>query len=205
VHAVALNSTAACVLGLLDIGPAPPWRERWEADGTMSAADVWESVDRSVGGFWSMTRSQVYAELRRLADTGLVAADAGRYRITPDGRATAREWFTDFARAEPRDDSLRSPVTLSVFFGHYLPSELLERVVREHQLRYQRRLDTLRTISAALDHDRSLPGSTLQRALFTLGATIEWTRDVLDRIAGARADGERDQPSPQKSRRRARS
>ncbi len=182
-----LNSTAACVLGLLDIGPPPPSRERWDADGTMSAAEIWDTVERSVGGFWSMTRSQVYQELRRLTDAGLVDVDAGRYCITAAGRSSAVQWFNDFARAEPRDDSTRSPVTLTVFFGHYLAPDLLERVVREHQLRYQRRLDTLRAISNALDRDRSLPGATLQRALFMLGATIEWTRDVLERITMSRA------------------
>ena len=185
----ALNSTAACVLGLLDIGPPPPGRDRWEADGTMSGAEVWDAVERSVGGFWSMTRSQVYRELRVLAEGGLAAEGElpGRFSITPAGRDEVRAWFVDFALGEPRDDQWRSAVTLTVFFGHYLPADLLERVVREHRLRCERRLDVLRSIEDALAADRSLPGSTLRRGMLHLAATVDWTDDVLDRISGRAA------------------
>jgi DNA-binding PadR family transcriptional regulator len=178
-----LNSTAACVLGLLDIGPPPPDRDRWERDGSMSGAEAWSAVERSVGGFWSMTRSQVYQELRKLTAAELVTVADARYTITPNGRAAVREWFNEFALGEPRDEQVRSPIALSVFFGHYLPTDLLERVVREHALRTQRRLDVLQTIDAALENDRSLPGATLQRAILAGKGAIEWTNDVLDRIA----------------------
>jgi DNA-binding PadR family transcriptional regulator len=103
-----VNSTAACVLGLLDIGP--PDRARWETDGSMSRAEVWSAVERSVGGFWSMTRSQVYQELRRITASGLVQeASSGRYEITAAGKEAVAEWLREFALAEPRDDQLRSP------------------------------------------------------------------------------------------------
>jgi DNA-binding PadR family transcriptional regulator len=182
---MALNSTAACVLGMLDIGPPPPGRDTWSDDATLSGADVWAALERSVGGFWSMTRSQVYQELRRLTDDGfVVVSDGNRYAITPDGRDAARQWFNTFALGEPRDEQIRSPITLSVFFGHYLGVDLLERVVREHELRYQRRLQLLRDIDAGVGADHSLPGSTLRRAMLYLDGAIEWTHDVLDRLPG---------------------
>jgi DNA-binding PadR family transcriptional regulator len=179
-----LNSTAACVLGMLDIGPPPPDRERWDADGTMSGAEVWTAIERSVGGFWSMTRSQVYQELKRVGAAAFTTeATPGRYAITPKGREAVREWFSDFTLRGPREDQLRSPIGLAVFFGHYVSREVLQRVLAEHRLLYQRRLDVLRRIEAALDHDRSLPGSTLHRAILNLGVAIDWTNDVDDRLA----------------------
>jgi len=178
-----LNSTAACVLGLLDIGPPPPDRERWTADGTMSGSEVWTAVKRSVGGFWSMTRSQVYQELKRVSSAQLATeAEPGRYAITDAGRDTVRRWFHEFGLRGPRPDQLRSPVELAVFFGHYIPREVLQRVVAEHRLLYQRRLDVLRRIEASLDNDRSLPGSTLHRAILNLGVAIDWTNDVDERL-----------------------
>lgn len=178
-----LNSTAACVLGLLDVGPPPPDRQRWDYDRTMSGAEIWSGLERSVGGFWSMTRSQVYQELRRLADAGLAGADgAGRYAISESGRLAVREWFHEFALAEPRDEQVRSPIALTVFFGDYLEPDLLERLVREHELRFERRRQALRRIEASLDGDRSLPGSTLRRGLLYLDGAIAWTNDVLDRL-----------------------
>jgi DNA-binding PadR family transcriptional regulator len=187
-----LNSTAACVLGMLDIGPPPPSRDHWSADETLSGAELWGALDRSVGGFWSMTRSQVYQELRRLNDDGLVSVSpSNRYAITPDGREAARQWFNTFALGEPREEQIRSPITLSVFFGHYLDADLLERVVREHELRYKRRLQQLGAIDDRLGADRSLPGSTLRRAMLYLDGAIEWTHDVLDRLAGGSARDKR--------------
>jgi len=184
-----LNSTAACVLGLLDVGPPPPDRERWAADRSMSGAEIWSGLDRSIGGFWSMTRSQVYQELRRLASAGFADVDpAGRYAISESGRVAVREWFHDFALAEPRDEQVRSPIALTVFFGEYLERDLLERLVREHELRFERRLQGLRRIEASLGADRSLPGSTLRRGVLFLDGAIAWTHDVLDRLATRRAD-----------------
>jgi len=180
---MALNSTAACVLGILDVGPPPPAHAHWSQDPAMSGADVWSALEQSVGGFWNLTRSQVYQELRRLTADALVAvSDTGRYAITDAGRAAARQWFLDRALGEPREEQIRSPITLTVFFGHYLPADVLERVVREHELRSQRRLDALRAMQAALGEDRSLPGSTLQRATLYVGGAIEWAHDVLDRL-----------------------
>jgi len=178
-----LNSTAACVLGILDVGPPPPAHPDWARDPAMSGAEVWSGLEQSVGGFWSLTRSQVYQELRRLSADGLVAVSAaGRHAITDAGREAAREWFVGRALGEPREEQIRSPITLTVFFGHYLPADVLERVVREHELRARRRLETLRAMQGALGEDRSLPGSTLQRATLYFSGAIEWAHDVLDRL-----------------------
>ncbi|HET6874108.1 MAG TPA: PadR family transcriptional regulator [Acidimicrobiales bacterium] len=189
---MSLNSTAACLLGLLDIGPPPPGRQRWEADRTMSGTETWNAVKRSVGGFWSMTRSQVYAELKKLVAEDLVSESApGRYSITPAGEDTVQAWFRDFALAEPRDDQVRSPFTLTVFFGHYLAPDTLERVVRENRLRLERRLEALRLIEASLGgEDRSLPGSTLRRALLNATSAVDWADDVLRRLHDTKRAGD---------------
>src|ERR1051325_10568499 len=117
---IALNSHAPCVVGILDVGPPRPAHAGWKRDPTMSGAQVWSALEQSVAGFWSLTRSQVYQELQRLTADGLVTvSDTGRYALTDAGRAAARQWFVDRARGEPREDQIRSPITLTVFFGHY--------------------------------------------------------------------------------------
>lgn len=152
----------------------------------MSGAEVWDAAERSVSGFWSLTRSQVYQELRRLVDSGFVdEPHTGRFKITGEGRGEVAAWFQHFALDEPRADQLRSAITLTVFFGHYLPGDLLARVVREHRLRVERRLDQLRRIEAALHDDRSLPGSTLRRGILNATVAIDWTDDVLGRLGRA--------------------
>jgi len=178
-----LNSTAACILGILEMGPPPPDRGGWRPEAGLTGAELWSTLERSVAGFWSMTRSQAYQELRRLEAARLVErADDGRYAITAAGRDAARQWFNDFALAEPRDEQIRSPVGLSVFFGRYLSPAMLARVVGEHRLRYQRRLDQLRMIEHAIPGDRSLPGSTLRRAVLYFEGAIAWADEVLARL-----------------------
>ena len=68
---MALTSTAACVLGLLLMGPAPGQPGFRTARG-MTGGQVYAAAERSVSRFWNLTRSQVYAELPRLLEAGLV-------------------------------------------------------------------------------------------------------------------------------------
>ncbi len=179
----AINSTAACVLGMLDLGPPPPARREWSARRGMTGSELWNALDASVAGFWSMTRSQVYQEVRKLADDGLVTETNGRYRINGSGRVAAKEWFDAFARAEPKDEQIRSPIGLTVFFGHYLPDDVLMRVVGEHELRFRRRLDGMRVIEAAVGDDASLPATLLRRAILMLEGAIRWTEEL--RVRGS--------------------
>ena len=63
----------------------------------MSGYDVKAVVDRSIRFFWAASYGQIYPELRRLADAGLVEGeaepDSGRrrtvYRLTAGRRARA--------------------------------------------------------------------------------------------------------------------
>ena len=86
------SPTAVIVLGLLEFGEATPY-------------ELKERVAGSVGSFWSVPHSALYAEPERLAKPGLVAErreQGGRRRrefsITDAGRQRARR----VARASPR-------------------------------------------------------------------------------------------------------
>src|ERR687885_267397 len=107
-----INPTAAVVLGMLQLGPAPSI-EGYGSPGTMTGWQMHEMARASVGGFWTLTRSQIYVELERLA------------------------------RAQARPDQLRSPLTLLVFFGELLPPALLRRALADHRLLRERRLEEL--------------------------------------------------------------
>src|SRR5690349_18974875 len=118
-----INPTAAVVLGLLVLGPAPS-TEGYGGEGSMTGWQLYETARASVSGFWNLTRSQVYLELDRLAAAGLAVArgETGprrqqAYAVTPAGRAAFADWLADMARSEARADQLRSPLTLLVFFG----------------------------------------------------------------------------------------
>jgi PadR family transcriptional regulator AphA len=103
-----LSPTAVIVLGLLEFGEATPY-------------DLKVRMAGSVGNFWSVPHSALYAEPERLARHGLVEErrEAGGRRrrtfsITDAGRRALDAW-----RAEPTGEpaELRDPALLKLFFG----------------------------------------------------------------------------------------
>jgi DNA-binding PadR family transcriptional regulator len=182
-----VNPTAAVLLGLLELGPAPAI-EGYGEGAAMTGWQLHETVRASVGAFWNVTRSQIYVELERLAAAGLVEAlgEAGprrqrAHRITDAGRAAFAEWIATLAAAPARPDQLRSPLTLLVFFGERVPPKLLRRALGEHRLLRERRLDQLEAMQAALGSgDRGrLPSAVLRRGVALHRLHVEWIDDVL--------------------------
>jgi DNA-binding PadR family transcriptional regulator len=187
-----LNATAAVLLGLLELGPAPA-TEGFGGDDAMSGWQLHETVRASVGAFWNVTRSQIYVELERLAAAGLVEElqDGGprrqrRYVITDAGRRAFAAWIAVLAREPARADQLRSPLTLLVFFGEHVPAPLLRRALQEHRLLRERRLEQLNAMLAALSprHAQRLPTAVLRRGAELARMNVEWIDEVLGHLDG---------------------
>ena len=70
-----------------------------------SGYDLLKHFEKSMANVWPATQSQLYGELNKLADAGLIeVSDIGprgrkEYRITEAGRAELRRWVTN-----PQDD-----------------------------------------------------------------------------------------------------
>lgn len=111
-----LNATAASILGFLEHEPMTGW-------------DLAARVEDVIGDFWNVTRSQIYRELKMLAEKGYVATmksgprDAQPYRITAAGKRAFRAWIAE----PPGPPIMRVPLVLQVFFGDAVPPEVRER------------------------------------------------------------------------------
>ena len=104
-----LTPTSYIVLGLI------------EQAGEATSYDLKQLVAASVGNFWSVPHSQLYAEPKRLAGAGYLSERSepgGRRRrllsLTERGRDALEAW-----REEPTADlpELRDPGLLKLFFG----------------------------------------------------------------------------------------
>lgn len=88
-----------------------------EMDGA-SGYDLLKVFEISLGTVWQATQSQLYGELARLTEAGLieVSAEGARrrkeYAITEAGRAELRHWLV----AVPPKPNLRDESLLRVFF-----------------------------------------------------------------------------------------
>jgi DNA-binding PadR family transcriptional regulator len=103
-----LSPTANVILGLLSLGPK-------------SGYEIKAFVDNTVRFFWAASYGQIYPELRRLAEAGLIEGEAkpagGRrrtvYRLTADGRRHLRDWLA----VDPEVFELRDEGLLKLFFA----------------------------------------------------------------------------------------
>jgi PadR family transcriptional regulator AphA len=127
------------------------------AQGPRSGYDIKTVVDRSTRFFWAASYGQIYPELKRLEQDGLVEGEdqprGGRgrrvYKLTEAGREALVEWLLGTTTTvELRDESL-----LRLFFADNLPREdallLLEGRKRGHETY----LELLRAIDARPGRD----------------------------------------------------
>jgi len=123
-----LSPTAYVLLGMLSFGP----KSGYEIKGL---------VDKSTRFFWAASYGQIYPELKRLAEAGLVtgveAPTGGRrrtvYEITADGEEELRAWL----RQPPETYEMREEGLLKLFFANALPPEEaaeILRAMRAHRL-----------------------------------------------------------------------
>jgi PadR family transcriptional regulator AphA len=127
------------VLGLLALGPR-------------SGYDIKTVVDRSTRFFWAASYGQIYPELRRLEEEGLIdgedSPNGGRsrrvYKLTAAGRDALREWLLGTTTTvELRDESL-----LRLFFADALPREQALQLLEGRKRGHEQYLEILRAIEA---------------------------------------------------------
>jgi PadR family transcriptional regulator AphA len=170
---ITLTATSFIVLGLLERAGATPY-------------ELKARVAASVGNFWSIPHSQVYAEPQRLTRAGYLTEERERggrrrrtYALTDKGRAALEAW-----RAEATDElpELRDLALLKLFFGAD-PAAIADRQIAAHQAK----LDEYEARAAELGDDPSLAGPAL-----TLQAGVAHEREWVSywrRIARSRGGG----------------
>ena len=153
-----LNATAAAVLGLLH-------------DGPKTGGELVTAARERFGGFFGVTRSQVYRELPVLAGAGLVrlgkqgARSSQQYAITAAGKRAFKSWLS--AAAAP--DQLRSTLILRLLHSGSLTPRQRAELVANARRAYAARLETARvaartaadpytkaTADFAVSHNRAL-------------------------------------------------
>lgn len=101
----------------------------------MSGYELTQTFDSSLSFVWSASHSQIYPELGRLLEDGLIrqveSGPRGRktYAITPKGRREIRTWLLE---SEP-DRSNRSESSLRFFFLWQLDPEEAEHLLHKER------------------------------------------------------------------------
>lgn len=128
-----LNATSAALLGLLHEGP--------KTGGQLVAA-----ATERFGGFFSVTRSQVYRELPALTDAGLLRLgkqgprSSQQYVITAAGKRAFKSWLN----SEPGPDNVRSPLILRLMHAGSLTAKQRASLVEAARAQYSAKLEEAR-------------------------------------------------------------
>jgi DNA-binding PadR family transcriptional regulator len=153
-----------------------------------SGYDLLRTFEKSMANVWPATQSQLYGELNKLADSGLIeVADIGprgrkEYRITAAGRTELQRWMTNPEGDPPfRDASL-----LRVFLlGEIEPDHARRHMVAvaEHADSEVKRLEALKDSIDWTDGDGLFFGRAALEYGLRLGAMeATWARWVIDEI-----------------------
>ncbi|MDH6196470.1 DNA-binding PadR family transcriptional regulator [Mycobacterium frederiksbergense] len=153
-----------------------------------SGYDLLKRFDKSMANVWPATQSQLYGELNKLADAGLIEVSAvgprGRkeYRVTPAGRTELLRWISD-----PADDPpARSAELLRVFLLGELPRDQ----ARDHLLALAAHSET--EVARLKELEASIPWAETEADLYGHAALeyglrfnamqAEWARQLIKTI-----------------------
>jgi DNA-binding PadR family transcriptional regulator len=162
-----LSATAKVILGMLAMRPR-------------SGYEIKSFVDRSTRFFWAASYGQIYPELRRLSEAGLIegtdSPTGGRqktvYELTRAGRHELAKWHSEPAEHfDYRDEAL-----LKLFFAGAVAPEHAAEIARERAEQAAEIADTLRAVEA------SAPGED-QPSYAVLRFGIDFNQFIADWIS----------------------
>jgi DNA-binding PadR family transcriptional regulator len=134
---VELSPTAYVILGMVSREPR-------------SGYEIKALVDNTTRFFWAASYGQIYPELKRLSEAGLVeGVDAPRgerkrtvYAITAVGKQALREWL----RQPPATYEMREEGLLKLFFAGVLPPQEAAEILASMRAHRQGVVERLREI-----------------------------------------------------------
>jgi PadR family transcriptional regulator AphA len=173
-----LSPTARVILGMLKLG-------------LRTGYDIKKAIDFSTRFFWGASYGQIYPELKRLTQAGLVRAKAQprgkvkrtEYTLTPAGERALHDWLTGTDSIyELRDEGL-----LRLFFGDVVSKEDVLVNLRIRRETFEQYLEHFREIEIAArtgfaDESQLYPYLALTYGIGMLEWSIAWYAETEGRL-----------------------
>lgn len=171
-----LSKTSYVILGMLTLG-------------RRTGYEIKSLVDVSTRFFWAASYGQIYPELARLEQRGLVKGEVDRsngrrpkaYELTPAGKRALRDWLNS---DEPLHLELRHEGALKFFFSDALTHEEQLALVRRVREMHERVAEQLRAIQPESDKDKpAAPLLTLEFGIAYQEFLADWCARAERRLA----------------------
>ena len=154
-----------------------------------SGYEIKQLVDRATRYFWAASYGQLYPELHRLEETGLITGTSeprgGRqrvvYSLTPAGREALEAWL----RAPEASFEVRDERLLKLFFSDALEPEAALDLLRTLRTDHEAILDRLRETQSKIPRGATdSPALVLEYGIASNECVVEWCRRAEKRLAG---------------------
>jgi PadR family transcriptional regulator AphA len=170
-----LSATGRVILGMLALGKNTGY-------------EIKQFVDKSTRHFWAASYGQIYPELRRLEELGLVSGhpepSGGRartvYELTDAGHAALRAWLRN--TGEPVYE-VRCETLLKLFFSDAVEPRYRVQYLRDLRELQERKLEQLRAIEGPASSGPEGPYLSLQFGLAQTEWLVNWCRESEQRLA----------------------
>jgi len=166
-----LTATTHLLLGMIGV------------KGRRTGYEIKRLVDVSTRFFWAASPGQIYPELKRLEDAGLLTRSpqpqGGRqrnvYTVTDEGEQVLHQWLTagDASTFEFRNEGL-----LKLFFADALTLEEQIEVVRAMRAQNEAALDGIRKATPPFRPDRKFGYITWRYGLDLHGWVVDWCKQL---------------------------
>ncbi len=165
-----LGRTAYVILGMLALGKRTGY-------------EIKSLVDVSTRFFWAASYGQIYPELKRLEEAGLVRGELeeddprGRkgYELTPAGAEALRAWLTS---SEPLHIELRHEGFLKFFFADVLDPEEQHEVVAQMRVQHETKRDRLLALEPGVRGATEKSGNRFPYLMLKAG--IDYEQSMVD-------------------------
>ncbi len=160
--------------------------------GARTGYEIKSITDVSTRFFWGASYGQIYPELKRLEQAGLVESEhepRGEvkrtvYSLTAAGERALEEWLTS---EELSDFATRDEGLLRIFFGDVVGDAGALANVRKLRREHQERLEHFRTIDAG---ELKYPRLALEYGIAFLEWNVAWWTETERRLSRRPVTGE---------------
>lgn len=169
------RKTQYVILGLLTESP-------------LSGYDIKKIIDIRFKFFWQESYGQIYPELKRMMDDGLIkslsqASDRGKqvYQLTEKGYEELKKWMCE----KPETESSRLEILLKRYFAGIVDPGIMIEHIKEFQLQHKQELSKLNQFKNELEsiddpyHNHSDILSVIDFGIKTNKAYLDWSKETI--------------------------
>lgn len=159
---------------------------------SMTGYQLMKHFETTLREFWSANHSQIYPELKRLTEEGMIeyeieisgtVLEKKLYTITKAGRESFLEWLSCDA---PIGDTPKDVFRLRVFYSSSLPEHERLELLENHLVRHQARLNHLKNNQKKFESIPDKSTNEFGDYLVLMGAimreemTCDWIKKCID-------------------------